>query len=74
MAIVLECTTNEQRFVVLFFVGKRTQYEEYSKKMFPIYGGRCSSGKAVHNWAEIFSDGRSKVADDARPGAEVALT
>jgi hypothetical protein len=26
----------------------------------------------VHNWVENFSQGRSKVADDARPGAEVA--
>jgi hypothetical protein len=28
----------------------------------------------VHNWVEIFSQGRSKVADDALPGAEVAET
>jgi hypothetical protein len=32
------------------------------------------SRKAVHNWVEKFSQGRSKVADDARPGAEVAET
>jgi hypothetical protein len=30
------------------------------------------SRKAVHNWAEKFCEGHSKVADDARPGAEVA--
>jgi hypothetical protein len=30
------------------------------------------SRKAVHNWVEKFSQGGSKVADDARPGAEVA--
>jgi hypothetical protein len=28
----------------------------------------------VHNWVEKFSQGRSKVADDARPGAEVVET
>jgi hypothetical protein len=40
--------------------------------MFPVYGGKCLSLKAVHNWVEKFSQGRSKVADDTRPGAEVA--
>jgi hypothetical protein len=44
------------------------------KGMFPVYGGKCLSLKAVHNWAEKFSQGRSKVADDARPGAEMAET
>jgi hypothetical protein len=42
--------------------------------MFPVYGGKCLSRKAVHNWVEKFSQGRSKAADDARPGAEVAET
>jgi hypothetical protein len=32
---------------------------------------RC---EAVHNWVEKFFQGRSKDADDARPGAEVAET
>jgi hypothetical protein len=32
--------------------------------MFPIYGGTCLSRKAVHNWFEKFSQGRSKVAED----------
>jgi hypothetical protein len=33
--------------------------------MFPIYGGKCLSHKAVHNWVVKFSQGRLKVADDA---------
>jgi hypothetical protein len=44
------------------------------KQMFHVYGGKCLSLKAVHNWVEKFSEGRSKVADDARPSAEVAET
>jgi hypothetical protein len=40
--------------------------------MLPVYGGKYLSLKAVHNWVENFSEKRSKVADDARPGAEVA--
>jgi hypothetical protein len=32
------------------------------------------SRKAVHNCVEKFSQGRSKVTDDARPGGEVAET
>jgi hypothetical protein len=32
------------------------------------------SRKAAQNWVEKFSQGRSKVADDARPSVEVAET
>jgi hypothetical protein len=32
--------------------------------VFPVYGGKCLSRKAVHNWTEKFSQGRSKVVDD----------
>jgi hypothetical protein len=42
------------------------------KEMFPVYGGKCLSRKAVYRWVEKFSQGRSKVAVDARPGANVA--
>jgi hypothetical protein len=42
--------------------------------MFPVYGGKCLTRNAVHNWVEKFPQGRSKVADDARPGAKVAET
>jgi hypothetical protein len=42
--------------------------------MFPLYGGKCLSRKAILNWVDKFSHGRSKVADDVRPGrpAEIA--
>jgi glutamine synthetase type III len=43
-------------------------------KIFRIYDGKCLSRKAVHKWVEIFRQGRSKVANDARLGAEVAET
>jgi hypothetical protein len=48
--------------------------KDIQKEVFPAYGGKCLSSKAVHNWVEKFSQGRSKVADDARPGTEVAET
>jgi hypothetical protein len=32
--------------------------------MFPDYGRKCLSRKAVLNWVEKFCQGRSKVADD----------
>jgi hypothetical protein len=35
------------------------------KEMFPVYGGKCLSRKAVHSWVEKFSQGQSKVANDA---------
>jgi hypothetical protein len=40
--------------------------------MLPVYGEKCLSRKAFHNCVENCSQGRSKVADDVRPGAEVA--
>jgi hypothetical protein len=38
--------------------------KDIHKESFPVYGGKCLSRKAVHNWVEKFSEGRSKVADD----------
>jgi hypothetical protein len=48
--------------------------EDNNKEMFPCYGGKCLSRKAVRNCVEKFSQGHSKVADNARPGAEVVET
>jgi hypothetical protein len=42
--------------------------KDIRKEMSPIYGRKCLTRKAVHNWVEKFSQGRSNVADDARPG------
>jgi hypothetical protein len=33
--------------------------------MFLVYGGKCLSHKAVHNWVEKFSQGRSEFATEA---------
>jgi hypothetical protein len=48
--------------------------KDIHNEMFPVYGGKCLSRKELHNSVEKSSQGRSKVADDARPGAEVAYT
>jgi hypothetical protein len=53
---------------------KRPNSKDIHKEMFPVYGGKRLSRKAVHNWVETFSQGRSKVADDENRGAEVAET
>jgi hypothetical protein len=34
------------------------------KEMCPVYGGKCLLRKAVHNWVDRFSQGRSKDSDD----------
>jgi hypothetical protein len=44
------------------------------KEIFPVYGGKCLLAKAVHIWVEKYSQGRSKVTDDARSVAEMAET
>jgi hypothetical protein len=36
-----------------------------------VYCEKCLSRKAVHNWGKKLSQGRSKVADDARSGRPV---
>jgi hypothetical protein len=59
-----DCSTEEQHSAVLSFVGERPNTKNIHKEMFPIYGGKCLSRKAVHNWVEKFSQGCSKLADD----------
>jgi hypothetical protein len=70
---VLECTTEEQHSIVRFFVGKGISAKDIHEGMFPVYSGKCLSCKAVHNWFEKFSQGRSKVSDDIRPGRPVEI-
>jgi hypothetical protein len=75
MASMLEeCTAEGQRSVVYFLWAKGLDAKDIHKEMFPVYGGKCLSRKAVHSCVEKFSQGGSKFADDARPGAEVAET
>jgi hypothetical protein len=51
-----------------------TQCKGYSQRNIPYLRLEGLPPKAVHNWAEKFSQGHWEVADDARPGAEVAET
>jgi hypothetical protein len=61
MATVLEeCTTKEQRSVVRFLWAKGLHAKDIGKEMFPVYGEKYLSCKAVHNSVEKFSQGRSK--------------
>jgi hypothetical protein len=51
MATVLEeCTTEQQSSVLLFLWAKRLNAKDIHKEMFPVYGGKNLSRKAVHNW------------------------
>jgi hypothetical protein len=47
--------------------------EDVHKEIFPDYGVKCLSREAVHNWVRKSAQGRSKVADDARPGRPVEI-
>jgi transposase len=74
MATVLEeYTTEEQRSFVRSLWAKGLNAKDINKEIFSAYGGKCLSRKAVHNWIEKFSQGRSKVADGARPGQPVEI-
>jgi hypothetical protein len=59
---------------VRFLLIKGLSAEDIIKEMFPVYGGKCLSLKAVHIWVEKFPQRLSKVAYDTRPGAEMAET
>jgi hypothetical protein len=63
-------TTEERSSVVLFLLAKGLNAKVIHKEIFPVYGGKCLSRKAVHKWVEKFSQGRSKVAGDTRTGAD----
>jgi hypothetical protein len=67
------CTAEEQRSVVRFLWAKGPKAQDIHKEMFPVYSGKCLSRKAVHNWVEKFSQGRSKGADDVRPSRPVEI-
>jgi transposase len=71
--VLAEFTTEEQRSVVRFLWAKGLNVNDVHKEMFPVYVGKCLSRKAIHNWIEKFPQGRSKVADDARPGRPVEI-
>jgi hypothetical protein len=71
MATVFEeYTTEEHRSVVSVFLwAKELNAEDVRKETCIVYNGKCLTRKAIHSRVEKFSEGRSKVADDARPGA-----
>jgi hypothetical protein len=73
MVTVPEDVIPKSTVLLCIFMGNRTAYKGYHKEMFPDYCGKCLSRKAVHNWAKKFSQGRSKVADDSRPGQPVEI-
>jgi hypothetical protein len=51
MVTVLEvCTTEEQHSVVHLLWAKGLNANNIHKEMFPVYGGKCLSRKAVAPW------------------------
>jgi hypothetical protein len=47
-----------------FLWAKGLNAKDIHEEMFPVYCGKCLSRKAVQNWVQKISQGRSKVADD----------
>jgi hypothetical protein len=47
-------------FVRSLLWAKELNAEDIHEEMFPVYGGKCLSCKAVYIWAEKFSQGREK--------------
>jgi hypothetical protein len=64
MATVLEgCTIEEQRSVVRFMWAMGLNANDGHKDMSSLYDDKWLSRKAVHNWVEKFSQGRSEFSD-----------
>jgi hypothetical protein len=70
---VLEVCYRKAVFCCAILWAKGPNAKDIHKEIFPVYGGKCLLRKAVHNWVEKFSQGRSKVADDAQPGCPVEI-
>jgi hypothetical protein len=70
MATVLEeCTTEKQLSFVCVFYGQNDSMQRiFINTFFPVYGGKCLSCKAVHNWVEEFG---KHFADDEEVETEV---
>jgi hypothetical protein len=67
--VLAECTIQEQRSVVRFFLWTEgLDAKDIRREMFPIYGGKCLSHKAVHKWVEKRS---RRLADDEEVEIEV---
>jgi hypothetical protein len=72
MAPMLEgCIMEGQRSVVHFLWAKELSAEDIHKEMFPVYYGKCLLCEVVRNCVEKFSQGHTKVADEAQPGCPV---
>jgi transposase len=71
--VLEEYKTEEQRSVVRLLWAKGLNAKNIHKKISPVYGGKCLSRKAVHNWTEKFYQGRLEVADDARLGRPLEI-
>jgi hypothetical protein len=70
MAILLEGVLPKSSVLLCVFCGQK----DINKEICPVYGGKYLFHKAAHNGVDKFSQGRSKIADEAQPGVEVAET
>jgi hypothetical protein len=74
METMLEKCANEKLHSVVHFLwAKGLNAKDIHTEMFPVYSGKCLSCKVVHNWAEKFSQGCLKVADDGQTGRPVEI-
>jgi hypothetical protein len=69
--VLEEYTTTEQNSVACFLWAKGLNAKDIHEEMFPVYGGKCLLHKPVQDWVAKFSQGQSKVTDDAQPGRPV---
>jgi hypothetical protein len=59
-------------WITAFLCTKGLNAKDIHREIFPGYCEKCLSRKALHNWVEKLSQGRSKIAHNGRSDAEVA--
>jgi hypothetical protein len=65
VTVLKECDTEEQRYVVRFLWAIGLTATDIHKEVMPVYGGKCLSRKAVHNWVKKFSQRRTGLKGNA---------
>jgi hypothetical protein len=73
MATVLENILPKSSALLCIFYGQKNWMQSiFITEMLPVCCGKCLERKAVDNWVGKFSQGRFRVADNARSVEEVA--
>jgi len=73
-AKLINCTKEEQRSVIRFLCAEGVPGAQIHFRMCAQYGDKVLSRRIVHEWIEMFENGRTSVTDTERSGRPAAAT